>query len=275
MILFYNRLIFLVTIFSFATLLSPNVSKCDNIHKQYNVGGNVPDAEHLKRQHEKFDHSKFDSLLMIYVRDGKVDFVGLKRDVALLDKYLETLAEANTQSYSKEEKLAFYINAHQALLLRLILKFWGKLKTINDIRKPWDRKVGRVENQLVSLNDIEINKLLKPMKDPRIFFAVSGCYESSPKMFGRAFNPDNIYDQLDAATSNFFSDSQNFHIEGNVLYLNSLFKTIGGYFSYCEIDLLDFVAKYIGDNKTKRLKTNEMVIKYFEPNFDLSEMNMF
>lgn len=248
---------------------------CDNIRNKYSLDKEVPVEKHLKREPEKFDHSQFDSLLMIYVRDGKVDFTGLKKDVARLDKYLETLAEANTQNYSKEDKLAFYINAHQALLLRLILKFWGKLKTINDIKNPWTRKVGMVENQLVSLNNIEVDKLLKPMKDPRIFFAVSGCYESSPKMIGRAFNPDNIYDQLDAATSNFFSNSQNFHIQGNVLYLNSLFKTIGGYFNYCDINLLDFVAKHIGISKAKKLKTNEIVIKYFEPNFDLSEMNMF
>ncbi|MBK8516663.1 MAG: DUF547 domain-containing protein [Saprospiraceae bacterium] len=68
------------------------------------------------------DHSILDKLLGKYVSVfGKVNYKGLKSDKALLDLYLSELQNGPGSKASKNEQLAFWINAYNAFTLKMII----------------------------------------------------------------------------------------------------------------------------------------------------------
>jgi hypothetical protein len=102
-----------------------------------------------------FDHSIFDALLQKYVQDGKVDYQELAQELDNLDKYLSLLGATTTGDFSRNEKLAFYINAYNAFTLRLILRNFGKIKSIRDIKNPWNTREWNLAGSLVSLSPLK------------------------------------------------------------------------------------------------------------------------
>ena len=96
----------------------------------------APDAASSAASAFSFDHSAFDALLRKYVKDGMVDYKGLLKDRAALDGYLKALAgadEKQLEGASKAEKLAFFINAYNAITLERILDHYP-VKSIKDQR---------------------------------------------------------------------------------------------------------------------------------------------
>ncbi len=63
----------------------------------------------------------FDQLLDLYVRGGDVYYRALKSDRAKLDGYLNLVAGASIDKLSREEQIAFWLNAYDALVLRTVI----------------------------------------------------------------------------------------------------------------------------------------------------------
>src|SRR5215470_19429514 len=65
----------------------------------------------------------YDRLLDVYVRDGFVYYRALKSDRAKLDRYVASLdiTSATYDKWSKEQQLAFWINAYNALVMQTIV----------------------------------------------------------------------------------------------------------------------------------------------------------
>src|SRR5204862_7785319 len=61
-----------------------------------------------------------DAILDTYVRDGEVYYRALKSDRGRLDAFVNQLAGASLQGQSREEQIAFWINAYNALVLRTV-----------------------------------------------------------------------------------------------------------------------------------------------------------
>ena len=64
----------------------------------------------------------YDELLHQYVKNGQVDYTGLKKKEAQLDIYLEYLAATDPAQMPENDRFAFYINAYNAYTIKLILK---------------------------------------------------------------------------------------------------------------------------------------------------------
>ena len=82
-------------------------------------------------------HALFDSLLRRHVNaDGWVDYEGFIRDSALLKTYLGTLSKhhPNQKYWSRDEQLAYWINAYNAFTIQLICQYYP-LESIKDIKK--------------------------------------------------------------------------------------------------------------------------------------------
>ena len=113
------------------------------------------------------DHSAYTDLLQTYVDDaGMVDYGALKaaHDEALAP-YLQMLAETDPSNLDDSERLAFWINAYNALTLKLIIDHYP-VESIRDItpaggpavpklNDPWHVKVGEVGGQIRTLDEIE------------------------------------------------------------------------------------------------------------------------
>ena len=89
----------------------------------------------------KVSHAIFDGLLQKHVTpEGAVNYKGFIQDKALFEKYL-TLLQSNhpdKKTWSKNEQLAYWINAYNALTVDLIIKHY-LINSIKDIEQPVKR----------------------------------------------------------------------------------------------------------------------------------------
>src|ERR1051325_3471261 len=65
--------------------------------------------------------SPFDLILDTYVRDGYVYYRALKLERRRLDEYVRQLASLDVDKRSKNEQMAFWLNAYDALVLQTVI----------------------------------------------------------------------------------------------------------------------------------------------------------
>ena len=129
---------------------------------------------------QKNIHHRWNSMLQTYVSDdGKVNYKDWMNDRDNLNAYIQTLASTPLlESDSKNAKLAYWINAYNALTVQLILKHYP-LKSIKEIKQPWDTTCFSIGEKSYTLGDIE-HKILRKMDEPRIHFAINCASASCP-----------------------------------------------------------------------------------------------
>jgi len=198
------------------------------------------------KKHERSLHFLFDELLKKYVSDnGNVDYEGFKNSREKLLGYISilqnTFPKFDKLKPSKEQKLAYWINAYNALTIDLILQNYP-LKSIKDIDKPWDQRLWKFGNKWLNLNDIE-HQILRKMDEPRIHFAIVCASFSCPKLQNTAFTVSDIETQLTTATKEFLDDSTKNYISQNNLRLSKILKWFAKDFK-TNGSLIDFLNKY-------------------------------
>jgi len=201
-------------------------------------------------------HKRWNDILSSNVSDlGKVNYLGIKSSTEF-DVYIDILLHNSPEdSWSHKRKLAFWINAYNALTIDLILKHYP-LKSIKDIKDPWDQKLWEFDNTYLSLNDIEHN-ILRKMNEPRIHFAIVCASESCPKLQNTAFTDENLEEQLTKATQEFLADTSKNEISENEIKLSKIFRWFKKDFEQ-DGSLIDFLNKYtaieISDKAKKSFK---------------------
>ena len=204
---------------------------------------NQPEAKEEKAIIKKLSHSAFDALLKKYVSStGVVDYAGLKRNSSQLQSYLGELAkETPKSSWSRNEKLAYWINAYNAFTLDLIVKN-HPVKSITDLDggSPWKVKRIELERKKYSLDQIE-NQIIRPQfKEPRIHFAVNCAAVSCPTLLNEAFLPEKLNGQLEKQTRKFINNSNFNQISESSAKVSKIFEWYGEDFG----DLKNYLNKY-------------------------------
>ena len=208
-------------------------------------------------------HAAFDALLSKNVRaDGKVNYKNFQADKAALDGYIKTLSDNVPQdNWSKNDKMAYWINAYNALTIKTIVSNYP-LSKITDLDggKTWDVKRFTLGGKKMSLNDIE-NTILRPMGDARIHFAINCAAKSCPPILNKAFTADNLNDLLETRTKSFINSSAN-TLKTNEIKVSKVFDWYGKDFGNVAV----FVAKYA---KTKVAATAK--VSFGEYDWKLNE----
>jgi hypothetical protein len=190
-----------------------------------------------------FDHALWNSLLQEYVSDkGNVNYKGFLKNMEKLKSYLNQLATNTVKdSWSKEDKLAYWINAYNAYTVKLILDNYP-LKSIKDIKDPWDVRFIKIGEKWMTLNDIEHN-ILRKMEEPRIHFAIVCASVSCPKLSNKAFTAENLEQQLSSATTSFLADASRNTITPTELKLSKIFRWFAKDFKQ-DGDIISFINTY-------------------------------
>jgi len=170
------------------------------------------------------DHTQWNRLLKKHVdNDGNVNYKAFKKDEKALDAYLTNLAQSEPSATSStSENLAYFINLYNAATVKLILENYP-VKSIKDIRKPWDKEWIKVGTKLYSLGDIE-HKVLRKMNEPRIHFAINCASYSCPKLHNEAFVSSKLETQLQNATIDFINDPKRNVIASEKINISYIFK---------------------------------------------------
>ena len=211
-----------------------------------------------------FSHKRWNTLLQKYVSaSGNVNYQKFKTDKTTLVVYIDELAHNTPKSdWSKNEKLAYWINAYNALTIDLIIKNYP-VKSIKDIKDPWGQKLWELGDKWYSLEDIE-HEILRKMDEPRIHFAIVCASYSCPKLQNTAYIASKLETQLTTATKQFLSDTKRNEIKENSLKLSKIFKWFDKDFEQ-NGSLIDFLNKYTDVTISAKAK-----ISYKDYNWDLN-----
>ncbi len=214
---------------------------------------------------EAFDHAIFNDLLKKHVSsDGNVDYNGFKSDSKTLQSYIDLLKTYQPiDNWTKDENLAYWINAYNALTIDLILRNYPT-KSIKDIKDPWDQRLWKLGNKWQNLNDIE-HEILRKMNEPRIHFAIVCASVSCPKLQNKAFMATNLEEQLTNATKEFLSDRSKNELSENNIKLSKIFKWFKKDFEQ-NGSLIDFLNQY-----TEVKISNKAKKRFMDYNWDLND----
>lgn len=169
-----------------------------------------------------FDHShgQWTALLEKHVQwvaqgtASAVDYPGFQADQAQLQAYLSELSAVTHEQYqqwSREQQLAFLINAYNAFTVQLILGHYP-LESIKQIgglfSNAWRQPFIPLLGQTLTLDEIEHGMLRQPgvFDDPRIHFAVNCASIGCPALRNEAFEAGRLDAQLEDGQQRFLRD---------------------------------------------------------------------
>jgi len=244
------------------------------------LGQDWPPEEQLSLS--QIDHSAWSELLGRYVDDsGLVKYRALKdsaEDRALLIGYLGQLSRADTdRPASQEERLAFWINAYNAVTLEGILREVPTSSIRNHTNvvgyNIWDHLLLQVGTQKVSLNIME-HEILRKMGEPRIHFAIVCASIGCPRLFNEAYVPERIDDQLTINARHFFAQTANFRIDdqAETVYLSTILQWFADDFGDTVADQLAMLAPYLpSDEAREQVAADGVRINYLDYDWSLNE----
>lgn len=193
-------------------------------------------------------HKIWNNLLTQYVsRAGNVQYKSLKASrMDELEQYLKELADNPVQkSWTKTQKMAYWINAYNAFTVKLILDNYP-IASITNLSggKVWDKKWIKLGDMTYSLNNIE-NDILRPMyKDARIHFAVNCAAKSCPPLLNRAWTDVNLEYYLEGQAKRFINHPDYNQISADKVVISKIFEWYAEDFG----NIIEYLNKY---SKTK------------------------
>lgn len=219
------------------------------------------------------DNSVYAELLKKYVKEGVVDYQGVKSEETNLDQYLKVLEKTDSSKLSRNEQFAFYINAYNAWTIKLILGGYPGVKSIKEFggifKSPWKKKLAHIDGGIVTLDHIEHGILRPNYKDPRVHFAINCASKGCPPLRSEPYRGDVLDQQLDEMARAFINDPRHNRLEGENLYVSSIFKWFKEDFND---DIVYFFQEYAQEDLKKKLDSSreEIKVKYLSYDWSLN-----
>jgi len=183
---------------------------------------------------EEPEWSAYRALLGAHVSPGElhgvalnvVDYAGLRADPRLTEAIAAAENFSTSRLATREERLAFLINAYNLYALALVARHWP-LESIKDIgsllRPVWKRPAGRLDGKSVSLDELE-HARLRTLGEPRIHFAIVCASVSCPDLRPEPYTAATLDAQLDDQVKVFLANpAKGLRREGNTLRVSRIF----------------------------------------------------
>jgi hypothetical protein len=204
---------------------------------------------------QRIDHRPWNEILSRFVvpaSDGINRFAYSRvgaADRQLLRDYLQAMSRVEIGSYRRDEQRAFWINLYNALTVEVILEHYP-LATIRDIssgffsRGPWDLELIEIDNQALTLNDIE-HRILRPIwQDPRIHYAVNCASLGCPNLQRQAFTAANSDSLLEVAAVEFVNHPRGARVVDGELLVSSIYDWFEADFGGNEAGVIAHLRRY-------------------------------
>jgi len=222
----------------------------------------------------------YDALLKKYVKGDFVEYAAWsadKADMARFDAFLRWQGDADVKSMSKDEQIAFYVNAYNACCIKLCLDHYP-LHSPLDIDGFFDKDKNkfRVGGEDLSISNIEYDRLI-PLKDMRAHFAIVCSDRGCPPIANAAYTGAAIDQELDAASKRFVADKRNLVVDPKTkeVQISKLFEWYGKDFTSdparpaAKPEL--YVMNWAGGDAKSVLASGGYTVKIIEWNWTLNE----
>lgn len=165
-------------------------------------------------QLRSFDHHGFDVLLHEHVVRGMVDYDAFAGS-APFARYLGQLSAFDPAGLSRDDRLAFWINAYNAYTIQLVNSHRER-RSIRNINKsfgfvraygPWRQKLAMVGGRAYSLDEIEQDIIRPQFGEPRIHFALVCAAMGCPPLRSEAYTGVRLAEQLEDQARRFILET--------------------------------------------------------------------
>lgn len=180
-------------------------------------------------------------------------------DKQQLAGYVTLLSQTAVSEFNRDEQLAFWINLYNALTVQTVLEHYP----VSSIRKissgflptgPWDDKLISVENEELSLNDIE-HRILRPIwQDPRLHYAVNCASIGCPNLAMTAYTAATAEDMLNEAAVAYINHPRGILVENGKLHVSSIYEWFAVDFGGTDEAIIAHLRKYAAPELQEQLK---------------------
>jgi hypothetical protein len=222
---------------------------------------------------------------------SQVNYSGFQNTHDFLQRYLSSLSSvtlAEFDTFSREQQLAFLINAYNAFTVELILTEYPDVSSIKELgsffSSPWKKKFFNLLGESQNLDGFEHDLIRGSGRynEPLIHFAVNCASVGCPALLDEAFVADKLDQQLLESTERFLHDrSRNrFDVKTGTLEVSSIFDWYEvdftqGWRGYDSLD--DFFrthADWIADDakSVQALREGELQMEFLDYDWNLNSL---
>ena len=269
--------------------------------------------EPLKQKTEKPEvkkevkfHNKCSHILSHYVDDeGMVNYSELRRkriELRRLADEFENLDPKDYESWPKNEKKAFWINAYNIQMLNIIIdhypiksstlvRLWIPPDSIRHIGLDviWNKSKFLIMHEQFTLSMIEKNIFQKQFDEPRLYFGLCAASLSSPPLRNKPYTGEKLDKQLDDQIQRHLRNPYGFKIDydNKKVYLSTLFHENYGhgksFMKKYSTDknfkdkkpviraVLNFISQHISSSEASFLATGNYSVDFMKYNWKLNE----
>lgn len=248
-------------------------------------------------------HDKCVGVLRTFVNArGMVDYKRLRPERYELGLLLEELGRIDPSEYrswSKEDKIAFWINTYNLQKLKVVVDnypitassqilaaYWGPLN-IRHIEGRIAAHRFLVVDEQFTFAEIERRFFRGQFDDPRVFFALTSASLSSPPLRDEPYYGHRLNEQLDDQVRRFLSSPLAFRIEREeaIVYLSAMFEVSSYGREFVEKfgtdkkfkdhppttrAALNFITNYISQKDVSFLELGEYSVKYMKHDWTIN-----
>lgn len=169
-------------------------------------------------------HRLFTAELKKYVDDDGVHYAKWRHDMSGLLRYLQELADITPAQYDRlsfKERAALWMNAYDALTLKIILDHYPirgnipyfPVNSPRQIPEIWDAFPIEIAGRKLTLSKIEHDILRREIKDVRTHFVVACAARGCGAAPRSAFTASNWNKRLKQETQRFLADKHNLELD--------------------------------------------------------------
>lgn len=224
-------------------------------------------ATHGAGKAAAIDHTDWDAFLQKYVKPGKdgINRVSYgrvsKADRQQLDAYVQKMQAVAIGKFARPEQRAYWINLYNATTVKLILDHYpvASITRINISpgffsKGPWGKKLLKIENEAVSLDDIE-HRILRPIwPDPRVHYACNCASIGCPNLAATAYTPANMEELLDAGARAYVNHPRGAKVANGKLTVSSIYQWYISDFGGNDQGVIEHLRKYAQPELLSKLK---------------------
>ena len=132
----------------------------------------------------------------------------------------------------------------------------------------FDTKVHLVAGERLTLNQLEIDRMLHQFNDPRFHFVLACAAMSCPQLANFAYRPENVEQKLNDRTRLALNDDRFIRVDGqgNKIRISKIFEWYSDDFKSTGKDLLSYINQY----RAKKIP-NSYSIEYYQYDWRLNE----
>jgi Protein of unknown function, DUF547 len=221
----------------------------------------------------------YDALLRKYVKGEFIDYAGWKKnpaDLARLERFLAWQAQADPKAMSRNDAIAFWINAYNSLNIKMILDAYPVHAPV-DVPGYFDKIKHRVGGESLTVSEAEYDRLIAIYQDMRAHFAVVCSDRGCLPIRNSAWIGSTLDADLDAAARRFVADERHFKVDRakKEVWISKIFEWYGEKFTKDPVRPAAkpelFLLPYVDAATRKLLESGDYTLKIIEWSWTLNE----